>query len=479
MVWRYCILLPMRLPPVISLTLCLFFAFGAIAINSTINAAEPRAKTALTVSVRDTGAVADGQQLDTEAINRAITQCAENGGGVVVFPAGKYLAGTILLRSHVTLRLDAGSEICGSPDLEQYRQPEPEKVAPFRKWGKWHRALILGQDVEDVTLCGEGTINGNFVYDPKGEENLRGPHAVLFINSRQFAMRDLAIRDAANYAVLFLTSEDAEFQNLKISGGWDGIHFRGTEGRICKNVNITGCRFYTGDDSIAGSYWENTVISNCIVNTSCNGIRLLGPAKRLIVQDCLFYGIGTHPYRTSNHWDTLCGILLQPGAWEPMPGELDDVLISNVTMHHVGAPLQIWSEKTCKVGRVTVSNLRATGANRFPVTVESWMEAPMDYVAFRDCDFEFAGGAAASASPMPKIKEPRINTDTRPLPVWGFYALNVRRLAFENVRFHFENEDRRPVMLTDGIGQFEKDGLKYPKVEGVERPVVEVNALQK
>jgi polygalacturonase len=60
-------------------------------------------------NVRDLGAKGDGRALDTAALNRAVEACAAAGGGQVLFPPGKYLTGTIHLKSHVTLKLDAGA----------------------------------------------------------------------------------------------------------------------------------------------------------------------------------------------------------------------------------------------------------------------------------------------------------------------------------------------------------------------------------
>ena len=54
------------------------------------------------------GAVADGQTNCREAIQKAIDHCNENGGGRVVVPAGKYLSGTIILKSNVELHLETG-----------------------------------------------------------------------------------------------------------------------------------------------------------------------------------------------------------------------------------------------------------------------------------------------------------------------------------------------------------------------------------
>src|ERR1043166_6818995 len=72
-------------------------------------------------NVRDFGATGDGVTLDTVAINRAIATCHAAGGGTVFVPVGVYLVVTLDLLSNVTLHLDAGSVIKGSPNLTDYR----------------------------------------------------------------------------------------------------------------------------------------------------------------------------------------------------------------------------------------------------------------------------------------------------------------------------------------------------------------------
>src|SRR5215475_918429 len=60
------------------------------------------------------GAKGDGKKLDTEGINRAIEACSAQGGGKVLFPPGRYRSGTVHLRSHVALFLDAGAMLIGA-----------------------------------------------------------------------------------------------------------------------------------------------------------------------------------------------------------------------------------------------------------------------------------------------------------------------------------------------------------------------------
>lgn len=433
-------------------------------------AAEPeKTQAGATFNVRMHGALGDGKTLDTRAINEAISACSKAGGGQVFFPAGRYLSGTIRLQSHVTLHLDAGARIIGTADLTQYEQPGVPDFMPEAKWGKWHRALLLGENVEDVTISGSGMIDGNKVFDPTGEEKRRGPHTLVFVNCRRFTIRDVTFQDSANYAIFFQVSDEVEVRDVKFVGGWDGVHFRGAPDRPCKQVRLIGCHFYTGDDAIAGRYWDGTVISDCIVNSSCNGIRLIGPAKHLVVKDCLFLGPGEQPHITSGRTNMLAGIILQPGAWDATRGTLDDVLLADNTMHNVASPVTIWTKPGNQAGRITVSGLRATGVYRAALSVEGWGEEPIQHVVFRDVKVEFTGGGKAEQA-QEQVRGPGV--DPRPLPAWALYARNVARITMEDVRFSLAEDDSRPVILVDKVTQLTLDNVRYPKVEAVSKPLV-------
>ena len=71
------------------------------------------------ISILDYGAVGDSITVNTSAIQEAIDKCAEQGGKVIV-PAGKFVTGTIKLKSNVELHLAEGAEILGSTSLSDY-----------------------------------------------------------------------------------------------------------------------------------------------------------------------------------------------------------------------------------------------------------------------------------------------------------------------------------------------------------------------
>jgi polygalacturonase len=413
-------------------------------------------------NVRDYGAVGDGKTYDTAALNKAVSACAADGGGQVLFPPGTYLTGTINLKSHVTLMLEAGAEIAGTTDLDQYQNFNPPGSPLAALANRWHRALLLGVGVENVTITGRGVINGRKVPDARGEEKMRGPHAVLFGNSKNIVLRDISIQDAANYAVMLEFTSQVEVRGVKITGGWDGVHFRGWKDNPCRDVTITNCEFYTGDDCIAGWFWENTLISNCIINSSCNGIRLIGPATNLLIHDCLFFGPGRFEHRTSreaHRTNMLAGLCLQPGAWNKTEGVLDQVEISNITMHDVATPLHLSIKPGNTAGRISISRLTATGSYRAAASIESWAETPIENVILRDVSLDFTGGGTAEYAKM-HVRSPGV--DARALPTWGIYARRVRNLQLENVRLTVQKADARPAVLADRVETLTLDGFKFP-----------------
>ena len=414
-------------------------------------------------NVRQYGAAGDGKTPDTAALNKAVEACAAAGGGQVLIPPGRYLTGTIRLKSNVTLMLDTGAEIVGTSDLEQYQNFDPPGSTPLASRSRWHRALVLGVGVENVSICGRGVINGNKVFDARGEERMRGPHAVLFGNSKGITLRGISIKDAANYAVMLEFTSQVEVRGVKITGGWDGVHFRGWKDNPCRDVSITDCEFYTGDDCIAGWFWENTLIARCIINSSCNGIRLIGPAKKLIIHDCLFFGPGRFEHRTSreqHRTNMLAGLCLQPGAWDKTEGPLDDVEISDITMHDVTTPLHLSLKPGNTAGRITISRLTATGAYRAAASIESWAEMPIEHVVLRDVNMEFTGGGTAEQAKM-TVRSPGV--DARPLPAWGLFVRNVKRLDLQDVRLNLAKPDARPAVIAEDVGLIDLDMFRTPR----------------
>ena len=420
--------------------------------------------------VRSFGAAGDGKKVDTVPINKAVKACADAGGGQVRFGPGRYLSGTVHLKDNIALFFEAGATLVGTTRLNDYQYFTPPANTPEARFGKWHSALILGVGVKNVAILGPGVIDGNKVFNPRGEEKMRGPHTIILGNSRNVTIRDITIKDSANYAIMIEFSEKVDVRGVKVTGGWDGVHFRGWIDKPCRDINIIDCQFFTGDDSIAGRYVKGLLIKDCVINSSCNGIRIIGPVTNMIVQDCLFYGQGLFPHRTSNRRNMLSGIILQPGGWDACDGVLEDVLISDVTMKNVATPVTVLLKRSGNtVDNVTVTDLTATGVYRAAASVESWCETACGRIVFRDSSIEYTGGGTAKQAKTPPRKP---GVDARSLPVWGFYGKNARDITLENVHLYCVKEDLRPTIFCEDVERLVLDAVRFPKVPNAAGPIV-------
>ncbi len=84
-------------------------------------------------NVRSFGAVGDGRNLDSPAINKTIEAAAAAGGGTVLLPAGTYLSGSIQLESNIHLLIDAGATILGAPqNMQAYDRKRTLSARRFR-----------------------------------------------------------------------------------------------------------------------------------------------------------------------------------------------------------------------------------------------------------------------------------------------------------------------------------------------------------
>ena len=333
---------------------------GALLLSALGNAiAQPAAR----FNVRNFGAAGDGVQSDTGAINEAIRAASQAGGGTVLVPAGKYLSGTIRLQNNVTLWIDAGATILGTRNLADYRWPEGGR--------EWDGAIILADGVHHAALMGGGAIDGQNLNNPRGEEHIRGPHAVLFNRSKDLTVRDITVRDAGNYSLIFRSCERVTIDNFSAYNGYDGINMHDV-----RQATISNSKLYTGDDSLAGAYWENVTVTNCILNSSCNAIRVGG--RNVLINNCLIYGPGEYAHRLGFRTNTESGFQILPQRSFPADskqkhvveaGPIDNMVISNVTITNAGSPIYIAYSGGNATIRVGSNSVRIIAVRRLVTSI--------------------------------------------------------------------------------------------------------------
>lgn len=208
-------------------------------------------------NVREFGAKGDGLTLDTSSIREAIEtpRCS-----TVVLAAGRYLTGTIRLKSHLTLEIADGATILGASDgnYEPAELPNPAaNVCVPSAWasrmasglngscqdwghGHWSDALITGAHLENVTLRGGGTVDGNghlhescvagnavppalSHLDPRGPNFTVGNASLLpgckllaLVGVTGLSVTDLTFRDGGWFTFLFTDVSHAHLADLTL-----------------------------------------------------------------------------------------------------------------------------------------------------------------------------------------------------------------------------------------------------------------------
>ena len=192
-------------------------------------------------NVKEFGAIGDGKNLDSKAINAAIETAVESGGVTVYLPAGNYLSGSIRLKSNISLYIDQGAIIIAAPVNADNCYDEEEKstntIYQDHGHSHWKNSLIWGINLSNVSIVGAGCINGKNLYKfwySKSQQNAN--KSISLLGCRNVIIRDLSILHGGWFAILATGVDNLTIDNLKIDTNRDGIDID-----CCKNVHISKC----------------------------------------------------------------------------------------------------------------------------------------------------------------------------------------------------------------------------------------------
>ena len=416
--------------------------------------------------IRDYGAKSDGKMLCTTSIQKAIDACSESGGGTVYLPAGTFLSGTIYFKSGVTLRLATGCTLLGSTNLKDY----PPTVQSFRSYTDNYtdKSLIYGENVERIAITGSGTIDGqggSF----KGPYKVR-PYMIRFSQCRNVTVKDVTLRNSPMWVQHYLACDDVRVTGVTVRSlvnhNNDGINIDS-----CRRVIISDCNIESGDDAIvlkstSARVCRDVVVSNCVLSSRCNALKMgtesNGGFKNIVITGCSIY-------------DTrLAGVALEIVDG----GTMDRVVVSNITMNKVGAPIFLRlgnrarpfkkNMETPGMGvmrNITISNIEATGANPTGCAITGLPEAKIENLTLSNVRLSFEGGGT-KADAERKIPEktadyPEYSMFGR-LSAYGLYCRHIKGLKLFNVELQLEKADQRHAVVLEDVEDALIDYLDAP-----------------
>ena len=479
-------------------------AAGCAAQSFPASAQAPGAPGVRMFDVLAHGATGKGSILDTAAINRAIDACHAAGGGVVYMPPGVYLSGTVVLKSNVTLYLEAGATLLGSKNIGDYSS----HGGPPEKGDANQKHLIFARDAENVGLAGPGRIDGQgpAFWIPSGrrvpppEESWRdvatydwkpldrASPLLEFVACRHLRIEDVRIENASGWTLRPINCDTVTIRGISIRNPVIGPNTDGIDPTGCRNVFISDCLIDTGDDAIClkseNPYGgdvrvsRNVTITNCVLTCCCNGLKF-GTATRGGFENVTFSNSVIFNERVDPKARVISGIAVEmvDGGW------LEGVVVSNVRMQNVRTPIFIRrgirrarADGTPGTLRgVMIENVHATGS-LLTSSITGLPGFDVEDVTLSNIRIDSEEGGAAEwverAIPEQPASYPEARMFGR-LPAYGLYCRHVTGLRLKGVEFRAAESEARPALVCDDVRSLDVDGLRASAVAGVQ-PVMKL-----
>ncbi len=392
-------------------TLCSLLLFATIGAHAADNGI---------FNVLDFGARGDGTNNDTAAIQKALDACAAQGGGQVLLPSGKtFLSGALTLHNGIDFHLANGAVLKGSANWRDYGHPG---------------ALLFAKDATNITVSGNGVIDGNdravwrelaneeaggnvnkagwwpqsFTGDwwpfgkTSGEPQKGGgrPMMMILIGCRQVHLHDFTLRNAPSWTVHLVGCEDVAIDAISIHNGWDVANDDGIDIDHSRDVRIANCFITAGDDGIVikdtpnfAAYGGSShiTVTGCVIESRSSALKIdevytLPGASDIVFADCVV--------ARSNR-----GLSIQSLD----EGNIENVLFANITVETGFQPHKWWgaaepihishfprtpATKLGHVRNIRFSNILCHSENG--IFLMGWTNSPLENIVLDNVRAEIA-----------------------------------------------------------------------------------------
>ncbi len=449
------------------------------------------------------GAKSNGTTLNTSSIQKGIDYISENGGGRLVFYVGRYLTGTIYLKSNVTIHLEEGAILVGSTNPFDYE-----------KNFNW-TAMIFALDQDNIGITGKGVIDGQgfqvatnlvdmihkgVVKDPlkydRPNETIR-PQNIYFRGCRNIVIRDINLRDPGSWNQQYDQCCNLVIDNIRVDSKsyWNND---GVDIVDCDSVVVSNSYFDAADDGIclkshsADFVCQNVWIRNNTVRTSANGIKFgtvgHGGFRNISIVNNLVFDT----YRSAITFAAVDG------------GFVENIIVDSLRSLNTGNVifLRIGERRAGKKGRmngVIISNVYAEvpatkpdagynyegpvedlPRNISPSSIVGMPDAMIENITLKNIEIHYPGGgnphyAKVGLDELNKVPEMGASYPEfsmfKELPAWGFYIRHAKGITFDNVRLVCDKQDYRTAVVLDDVNGATFRNLVVNEPGGSKAPV--------
>lgn len=436
------------------------------------------------------GIKSDGVTLNTRSIQFAIDYIHQQGGGRLVFYVGRYLTGSIHLKSNVSIHLNEGAALVGS-------------LNPFDYDKKGWTALIFAQDQKNIGITGLGVVDG------QGRQLAFNVVDVIHKGLVKDGFRfDRPEADARAVIIYFLRCEDVAMQRvtLRNSASWVQIYDQ------CKNVNIDSMhvdsKAYWNNDGLDIVDCEKVRVTNCYIDSDDDGICLKSHDASKVSRDIYIYNntvrssangikFGTVVYggftdvRIINNrvYDTYRSAITIAAV---DGGTIENVTVDSLTATNTGNAIFLRiGERTKgrkgKLDNITLSNIYVEvpatkpdagyeyegpyedmPRNISPASIVGLPDAMITNITLKNVEIRYPGGgntsyAKVGLDQLDKVPEKTSNYPEfsmfGELPAWGLYVRHARNIQVSNLSLIAEKKDYRTAVVLDDVHQSSFSGL--------------------
>ncbi|UII77667.1 glycosyl hydrolase family 28 protein [Flagellimonas sp. HMM57] len=457
------------------------------------------------------GAVPDGKTLNTEAIQKAIDKATSKGGGKVIVPEGKFLTGTLELKSNVELHVRENATLLGSTIPSHYRRLEMDgRPESPKKDDNSQLALIVAYKVDNISISGGGTIDGQgralalavdslhhagIAIDPNYNKGGRRPNEKMrpkltrISTCRDVTFSKTKFRNSASWGLSFELCTNLTLDGIDINNQayWNNDGMDITDS---KNVKVINCNVNSADDGIClKSYYPNffndgVLIENCTVRSSASAIKFgtasLGGFKNVTIKDIKVYDT----FRSAIAIESVDG------------GVIENINVSNIVAENTGNAIFIRlghrsGEKPGSIKNVHIKDMKVEvpflrpdidydlracdcgdNHNVYPSSITGIPGHNVENVVLENIEISYPGRASKAQAYMPlhRLNEVPDKIRSYPefsmfgeLPAWGFYVRHTKGIQLNNITLRLKDSDFRPAFVFDTVEEINFKELALPE----------------
>ena len=449
------------------------------------------------------GVKSNGITLNTNSIQKGIDYISANGGGRLVFYVGRYLTGTIYMKSNVTIRLEEGAILVGSVNPLDYEMSH-----------NW-TALIFALDQKNIGITGKGVIDGRgfqvagnlvdlihkgVISDPlrydRPRESIR-PQNIYFRGCSNVLIQGILLKDPGSWNQQYDQCRNVIIDGITVDSKsyWNND---GVDIVDCDSVKVMNSYIDSADDGIClkshspDFVCQNIYVYNNTVRTSANGIKFgtasYGGFRNIKIINNLVFDT----YRSAVTFAAVDG------------GFVENVIVDSLRSINTGNVifLRIGERREGKKGRmnnISISNVYAEvpsskpdagynyegpvedlPRNISPSSIVGMPDAFIENVTLQNIEIRYPGGgnplyAKVGLDELDKVPELGANYPEfsmfKELPAWGFYIRHAKGIKFENITLLCSKKDYRTALVLDNVHKVEITGLRVTEPGAKKNPV--------